>query len=839
MTEWNNHIRRFVTCCAVLALSCPAMGVVPNRPVITEVYTDPAGGNDGPVGRDPTNLHQEYIEIYLPTCGQLGLGLSCSGLNMTVYEVEGDSSSCGLGLVNYRFDLPTFCVLDNAASCPGGTIPRPSSGVVVLGWVDYVGDPPTALAGTPSTRIGLINGGITSATNFVFIAINGHHFGGTTNFPVLLEENLIDLPDEALSGIVQNGSSAYLLVNRNSAGYVELCDDQHSGDCAAGSNPDLPDDVAGGLATNALLDGLAGNDDSNFIPADQPLPACDQDPIDCIDLQTVLPEFGAFSLLVAQIQETVNGGLNPGQANGYARVLVDVLKTTESAVADDPAVDAQSAYRHIRNDGPFFPTPGRAVLTTSPPELGVAKAVEQSFEVLKQTTGRPGVLAANVGGNFGINISSAAGASNNPNVATFGPGSPANGVGGQSLGFPSVAVTPAANAAHGQTASATVTVTASNTSGGDPAVLSPMQTTTVTATVLNPTTGQNSAGGPFQTTVFAAVQGIVSTATANEFAGTSLGGFLASQPDITALETEGHGAALLNAVTNISDPVIVDPWIKELPNEGDECIDWLNPTGAPGELSLVQTILTSAEVASGATTYEGSIGVCDDNGQSVAKAIRLNVPDTKTYDGMFSPSEAVHFANGGGDVANPRSGLTNATTSRTFEVAVVDTAVKFDGSLETGESDDFGIIIEVEETEPGSPVVTGEYVFLSFSGGLQGADIDSLNVPPGNILATIILLDLDNLHSVLGIRSIESLYIIDADAGSEVDFIEAFSLNLSSVQPACPADINGDNVVNANDLALLLGGWGPNPGHPADFNDDGVVNASDLALLLGAWGACN
>ena len=57
-------------------------------------------------------------------------------------------------------------------------------------------------------------------------------------------------------------------------------------------------------------------------------------------------------------------------------------------------------------------------------------------------------------------------------------------------------------------------------------------------------------------------------------------------------------------------------------------------------------------------------------------------------------------------------------------------------------------------------------------------------------------------------------------------------------EPPCPADLNDNGVVNAQDLALLLGAWGPNPGHPADINGDGVVNAADLAQLLGNWGPC-
>jgi hypothetical protein len=55
-----------------------------------------------------------------------------------------------------------------------------------------------------------------------------------------------------------------------------------------------------------------------------------------------------------------------------------------------------------------------------------------------------------------------------------------------------------------------------------------------------------------------------------------------------------------------------------------------------------------------------------------------------------------------------------------------------------------------------------------------------------------------------------------------------------------------DGIVNAADLAYLLGAWGANPGSPADMvtsatfapPPDGVVNAADLAYLLGAWGLC-
>ncbi len=52
-----------------------------------------------------------------------------------------------------------------------------------------------------------------------------------------------------------------------------------------------------------------------------------------------------------------------------------------------------------------------------------------------------------------------------------------------------------------------------------------------------------------------------------------------------------------------------------------------------------------------------------------------------------------------------------------------------------------------------------------------------------------------------------------------------------------PGDLNGDGLVNAADLALLLAAWGPAcPGCPEDLNNDGWVNAGDLAILLANWG---
>jgi len=53
----------------------------------------------------------------------------------------------------------------------------------------------------------------------------------------------------------------------------------------------------------------------------------------------------------------------------------------------------------------------------------------------------------------------------------------------------------------------------------------------------------------------------------------------------------------------------------------------------------------------------------------------------------------------------------------------------------------------------------------------------------------------------------------------------------------CLADIDGDEIVNVNDLLIVIGYWGT-ADTPADINDDGIVDVSDLLIVVGSWGAC-
>ena len=64
-----------------------------------------------------------------------------------------------------------------------------------------------------------------------------------------------------------------------------------------------------------------------------------------------------------------------------------------------------------------------------------------------------------------------------------------------------------------------------------------------------------------------------------------------------------------------------------------------------------------------------------------------------------------------------------------------------------------------------------------------------------------------------------------------------FVLQLSSRSPNCPADINGDGTVGAQDLASILSFW-ESDNVNNDLNGDGIVGAQDMAIVLNAWGDC-
>ncbi|MDG2335865.1 MAG: hypothetical protein P8Q97_16760 [Myxococcota bacterium] len=735
----------------VFTLPAGAEAGNPDHPILTEIYQE-SSVPGGPATTDLTNPntpHQEFIEIFIPPLADLSPTLDKDALNLTFYDIEGDASSPGLSQVNLRVDLPTFD-LDPSNGLTG--LPRPQTGIVVLGWIQYLGNPPTGLTGTPNSRTAMINGGITGAAGFTFIPLNGDQFEGTYNFPLPVAVSYIDTLSDPLTGKVEQGSSAYLLVNRDDPGYSELCGLTDPATCD--SFPNLASGSKLGLS--CLLDAFAANDDASFNLDQQPYLAPSGDNI---DLEFVLPRGGAFSVWVPQV---------PEEGSGYQRILVDRMKTSEDGIPgnEDPALDAATAYRSTSNTGPFFATPGYAASSTSPGRLSVAITPLQFFQVLKETQARPGLIAANIGGDFGIQTESTPGPTRDPSAMNASVTQSLSLPIAQSAIAPYFDVETFATTPLGHSEFITIELDSTTPVPGNPPTTDPLHRRAAYLVTIDPTTGQDAQGQSFQGTALFALQGVpVMEGVLNPFSETSLGSGMRNN-SANFPNSRGNGASLSDPSSDLSDPALIQPMIATMPTDPTL---FINPLGAGS--NLVDVVLNSAEVVSGASSYANSFNVSE----TLVQAREFNLVGTPTTGG-FTPTERIHYADAKGAAGKLSDGLTDVVTKRDFEVALIDSQLSPVGTLETGATDDFGVAVRVEQVAPGASASVGEIIFLSSMGGLEGADLDTLNVPPYENLLTVTYLDLDALNSVMGVETIDRVYVIDGSGSGEVDIVEIVAL---------------------------------------------------------------
>ncbi|MCH2133996.1 MAG: hypothetical protein MK116_09635, partial [Phycisphaerales bacterium] len=56
--------------------------------------------------------------------------------------------------------------------------------------------------------------------------------------------------------------------------------------------------------------------------------------------------------------------------------------------------------------------------------------------------------------------------------------------------------------------------------------------------------------------------------------------------------------------------------------------------------------------------------------------------------------------------------------------------------------------------------------------------------------------------------------------------------------PTCLGDLDGNGVVDVEDLLATLNDWGCEIDCTADVNEDGSVDISDLLTVIANWGEC-
>ncbi len=137
----------------------------------------------------------------------------------------------------------------------------------------------------------------------------------------------------------------------------------------------------------------------------------------------------------------------------------------------------------------------------------------------------------------------------------------------------------------------------------------------------------------------------------------------------------------------------------------------------------------------------------------------------------------------------------------------------------------------------------------TYNEGAQGGTQSPLNTAALNDLILEILAadgSVLSYHNSYGLGYAESVLGLSLGPGDYFarvsgtnDNIQMYQLSLiASILAAIAGDFNGDGVVNADDLDLVLGYWGSDivPDQWVNFIPSGIVSANELDAVLGNWG---
>ncbi|MBT5410321.1 MAG: hypothetical protein HOK75_08695 [Phycisphaerae bacterium] len=67
--------------------------------------------------------------------------------------------------------------------------------------------------------------------------------------------------------------------------------------------------------------------------------------------------------------------------------------------------------------------------------------------------------------------------------------------------------------------------------------------------------------------------------------------------------------------------------------------------------------------------------------------------------------------------------------------------------------------------------------------------------------------------------------------------MQTFCSDSSICDSDCPEDLDGDGVVNVNDILAIVGSWGSSNSNN-DLDGSGIVDTGDLLAVIGTWGPC-
>jgi hypothetical protein len=248
--------------------------------------------------------------------------------------------------------------------------------------------------------------------------------------------------------------------------------------------------------------------------------------------------------------------------------------------------------------------------------------------------------------------------------------------------------------------------------------------------------------------------------------------------------------------------------------------------------------------AAGAGTVLHDVDVILEQGAEGVSTARVVSGNTTTPDRVFDADMISFFGNIATEDPGFNARLGEFAPFATMTLDIVDQLKVWDGSAFVPAASSFYLEIEFNNQVALSPasageVVTGPVFFVTEFGDLHNHPDHFLEVAgePGIYLGAF-------RFTSGSLGDSEPFYFVYRWEPTTGDQAAAEAEQQAAIQwvrdnllsAPCPGDLSGDGVVDATDLATLIGAWG---GTDGDLDGDGMTGASDLAALIGAWGACD
>ena len=161
----------------------------------------------------------------------------------------------------------------------------------------------------------------------------------------------------------------------------------------------------------------------------------------------------------------------------------------------------------------------------------------------------------------------------------------------------------------------------------------------------------------------------------------------------------------------------------------------------------------------------------------------------------------------------------------------------------THRNDSNQIVYQMRDIQSGSGYNSAHMLRAHFGVGSSEQIIDLSVRWPSGVVQTISNHPVDKIIRVVE----DSVFAFDCNRNCIPDYQDinnATSLDTNGngipdeCEDSCFGDVNGDAVVDVNDVMEIILAWGSTNSPDADLNGDGVVEVNDIVILIGAWGSC-